>query len=331
MNKPDSSPITLLVITVNYFSANLVESLLEQLLQQTLPIGTSMSVVCADNSQSLEEHQSLKTIKDAFDSRENTRPQLNFELVFNSANLGYGSAINRSAKDRNFDFICCINPDVTLKNQALHELLSHANENPNEGIWGGLTVDQQLNPDFRHAWQKPTLLNTFTWATGLKRLSSHPALQDNYRHLANQDPPYPVDNVSGCFMLISANAWQSTQGFDTDFFLYSEEIDLCKRAKKVGFQPTVVPASKLHHWPHSQEVSRKRLHQVYTSKFLYIQKHHGLAYCIAYRANLFLASMIRATISLVQMRFEAAKVWAKLAFESIFYRSNRALDRDTAQ
>lgn len=316
---------------VNYFSAELVENLLAHLIQQTLPISTKVTIICADNSQSSEQHKALRKIKSRLGAKEHANRQLNIQLLLNPTNLGYGCAINKSVKNQYFDYICCINPDVMLQEHALNELISHAIKNPIQGIWGGLTVDQQLNPDFRHAWQQPTLLNTFSWATGLKRLSNHPSLHDNYKHLAKETHPYPVDNVSGCFMLISANAWESTNGFDADFFLYSEEIDLCKRAKDLGFQPTVVPSSKLHHSPHSQEVSTQRLSLLYASKLLYAHKHHGLFYNVVYRSTLFLGSIIRAIITLMQARLGIAGAWAKLAITSLFYRSTINSNKGAAQ
>lgn len=316
MSEPEKRSVNLLVVVVNYFSAKLVANLTEQLSNQRLPEQVKLSIVCADNSVSPDQKKTLLDLKE--------QAKIDFKIVLNSNNLGFGSAINNCAKGQDFDFLCCINPDVTLFSDTLLALLAHCIDNPEQGIWGGHTVNEQHKLDYRHAWQEPSLRNTLAWAIGLKRLISKPPWHDNYRHLAdNALTPYAVDCVSGCCLIISAEAWQATGGFDPDFFLYSEEVDLCLRARQLSFQPTVVPNAKLTHKAHSLSESINRTNTIHSSKLLYASKHHGFTYNICYRLLISLGAIVRTMKSVFNGQLTAAKIWANLALTSIIYRPKK--------
>ncbi|MFT6032315.1 MAG: N-acetylglucosaminyl-diphospho-decaprenol L-rhamnosyltransferase [Arenicella sp.] len=313
-SKSEQGAIKLLLVSVNYFSADLIAKLVKQLENQALPAGVSLSIVCADNSVSADQEAALKRIKES--------SSVAFELLVWPINIGFGSAINKSIEGKEFDYVCCLNPDVSLRPNALYQLLTHCQKEATQGIWGGVTVDKIMTPDFRHAWQEPSLKNTLTWAFGLKHFTDNQLWHDNYQHIdTSSDTPYPVDSISGCCMLISAPAWHALGGFDSDFFLYSEEIDLCRRSRKLGFQPTVVPLSILHHASHSHKESIKRLPLLYASKFLYAEKHHGPLYNILYRGIISIGSLIRMINVLSKGRANSSRSWASLAWRSLVYPS----------
>lgn len=302
----------LLVVIVNYFSADLVEELVAQLNKQKLPENVCLSIVCVDNSTSKDQAAVLERIQE--------NSSIEIKLKISTHNAGFGNAINTGLKDEEFDFLCCINPDVSLFSDTLSTLLTHAQHHLDEGIWGGCTVDKMLTPDYRHAWQEPSLKNTFAWALGLKDWLRKPHWKDNYQHLhESQLHVYSVDCVSGCCFLISASAWQATGGFDADFFLYSEEVDLCRRARTLGYQPTVVTEAKLIHTAHSIDQSIKRVAIIYSSKLHYSHKHHGFYYNFVYRLLICIGALVRTIKSLFSGRLSSTKVWGGLALSSLFY------------
>lgn len=310
MAKTDKISKKLLIVIVNYFSADLVKKLIEQINSQPFSEGFGITIVCVDNSVDENQSSALTEMKDA--------SNIEVNLLFNSRNEGFGNAINIGLYDRLFDFACFINPDVSLRPDTLPFLLSHAARNVHQGIWGGLTIDQHLNADFRHAWQEPSLKNTFAWATGLRHMLASPEWQDNYQHLAmNENQPYSVDCISGCCLMISNSAWQLTHGFDPDFFLYSEEVDLCRRARALGYHPTVVPKAKLTHSEHSSEKSMHRVVIIFLAKIQYAKKHHGLLYNTIFRLFIAFGSILRAGKTLIWGRLNSTSVWLKLSMLSL--------------
>ncbi|WP_170131936.1 glycosyltransferase [Arenicella xantha] len=315
--------MTLLVVIVNYFSANLIEKLVQQINTQDLDEGFNARVVCVDNSVNKDQRLALKKIKDTSSIRVN--------LIFSSCNVGFGNAINAGLHNQSFDFACFINPDVTLQPDTLSLLLDHASSNPHQGIWGGLTVDRHFQADYRHAWREPSLTNTFAWATGLKKFIRSPNWQNSYQHhVSNQAQPYYVDCVSGCCLMISNSAWQATQGFDPDFFLYSEEIDLCRRARALGYQPTVIPRAKLTHSTHSNEESAHRVVIIFLAKIQYIDKHHGQLYTLLFRFFIAIGSFIRAGKTLILGQLNSSREWSRLSILSLGLTKNQ-LSREKSQ
>lgn len=303
-----TKPITVIIVIVNYFSAELTKKLVEQINAFNVNENIKTSIVCIDNSINKAQERALNEIK--------TDSACSLDVIINSKNLGFGKAVNTGLNHRHFDFACTINPDVTLLDNTLEILLTQAVTHEAQGLWGGLTVNNKLAPDYRHAWQEPSLTNTLGWAIWLKYLINKPQWQDNYRHKpALTDHPYSVDCISGCCFLISAQVWKATAGFDTDFFLYSEEVDLCRRARKLGYQPTVVPQAKLIHSSHSKSESTKRISIIYTAKLRYASKHHGLIYNIIYRLLVALGATIRAIKALFLGQRSNSAVWAKLSLK----------------
>lgn len=311
MTKADKNTTKFLIVIVNYFSADLVEKLIKQINAQPYAEDFSITIACVDNSVDRGQYLALKKIKDASDNQ--------MILTFNSCNKGFGNAINAGLQGQSFDFACFINPDVTLQANTLPLLLSHASKNVHQGIWGGLTLNQHLQADFRHAWQEPSLKNTFAWATGLGHVIRSPHWQEDYQHLAmNENQPYSVDCISGCCLMISNSAWQAIRGFDPDFFLYSEEVDLCRRARALGYQPTAIPEVQLTHAGHSSEESIHRVIVIFLAKIQYAKKHHGQSYTIFYRLLIAIGAFLRACKSLIQGRLNSTNVWLKLSAFSLF-------------
>ncbi len=319
MSNTKSEPSKLLVVIVNYFSTELVNNLVKQLCKQELPSEFTVSIICADNSGDDEQQQRLSTIE--------TTSDIALTCISNPTNLGFGKAINKCVEGHDFDYLCCINPDVVLFPETLSSLLKHSTKNNSQGIWGGVTVDKHDHPDFRHAWQEPSMINTFAWATGLSRLIKDGSWQLDYQHVGDQGViPYAVDCISGCCLLISEPAWQAVNGFDTRFFLYSEEVDLCRRARQVYYQPTVVPNAKLKHAHHSAAQSCQRIIPIYTSKIVYVRKHHGTLFNVSYRLMITAGASLRAFAYLFKRDLDTAKTWAKLAFISLTFGRNKQLE-----
>lgn len=310
MTKADQTSKKLVIVIVNYFTADLIADLIKQINAQTFIEGFNISIVCVDNSVDNNQSLALTKIRDASD--------IQVKLLFNSCNEGFGNAVNIGLQEQLFDFACFINPDVNLQPNTLSTLVSHAEKNAHQGIWGGLTIDQHLQADFRHAWQEPSLKNTFAWATGLRHYLASPKWQENYQHLAtNENQPYSVDCISGCCLMISNSAWRLTQGFDPDFFLYSEEVDLCLRARKLGYQPTVVPKAKLSHSEHSSEESISRIMIIFLAKIQYAKKHHGLLYTIFYQLLIVVGAFLRAVKALFRGHLNSTIIWLKLSAASL--------------
>jgi hypothetical protein len=91
------------------------------------------------------------------------------------------------------------------------------------------------------------------------------------------DVAHEVDWVTGACILVRREVLASVGGFDGAFFMYSEELDWCRRIKSAGWKIVYLPAAKvIHHVGQSSEqaVAARHIH-FQTSKVRYFKKHHG--------------------------------------------------------
>lgn len=166
-------------------------------------------------------------------------------------NHGFARAVNEGCRLSRGDWILLLNPDVTLSpgflDRALHLADKLLVQEPKLGIVGfrlhNADGSRQLS-----AGPFPTFMGT------LGRLFL-PRARRKYTH-TREDQRTPVDWVTGCCLLIRRSCWEQLGGFDSDFFLYYEDVDLCRRAQEAGWTVAFEPdLSAIHHHPlHARSV-----------------------------------------------------------------------------
>lgn len=92
-------------------------------------------------------------------------------------------------------------------------------------------------------------------------------------------PAGPVDWVTGAAILFRSQALEAADGFDEGFFMYSEELDLCRRLRDLGWTTRYTPRARVvHHEGKSSEQVVPRRHRMFQrSRLRYFRKHHGRA------------------------------------------------------
>lgn len=170
------------------------------------------------------------------------------EVVAHPENIGFAAANNRAAETITTPWMCLLNPDTETHPGAMANLLAFAKAHPRAGIVGGRTVfpDGSLNP--ASAWRRITPWSLITQITGLARLFSRSDMF-NYEAMGGwaRDTVREVDIVVGCLMLVSTDLWRRLGGFDTRYFMYGEDADLCLRARRLGYRPTITPDAQIMH------------------------------------------------------------------------------------
>ena len=197
----------------------------------------------------------------------------NVEVIIAKENLGYGKGNNLGISKVDTQYVFILNPDVILQENCLQELFK---------------AQIVLRDDF--AILAPNIL-------------------DNYGYFLNQNNNFKksileVDYVKGFAMLINLKKVTFEEIFDENFFLFLEEIDLCKRIKNNGEKIFVVQESKVQHL--AKQASENTLnielcrnwHWMW-SLFYYNHKHFGIL--TAYRLAIvkFISSVIKLFIAMV--------------------------------
>lgn len=196
-------------------------------------------------------------------------------------NLGFAAANNFAAKQAAGEWLLLLNPDTVVLDGAIARLLAFAEHSaqarPSAGIFGGRTLyaDGKLNPT--SCWAKPTLWSTFCYGVGLtgllrsSRLFNPEAMPDWRR-----DSVRAVDIVTGCFLLLRRELWQTLNGFDPAFFMYGEEADLCLRAARAGVTALICPdATIIHYDGASERVRSGRIVRLFRARAQLLRKLYG--------------------------------------------------------
>ena len=165
----------------------------------------------------------------------------------NDRPAGFAANVNRGVAATAGSYVLVANPDAVPAAGAVAELVAFAEAHPRAGVVG----PQMRNPD--GSWQPsrrrfPTVLGTLVRRTPL-RYVFRPFERQRSHYLLDERPTEPVqaDWLLGGFILLSRDMLEELGGLDAGFRLYGEDIDLCYRAMKAGWERWYVPAAVVTH------------------------------------------------------------------------------------
>lgn len=199
-------------------------------------------------------------------------------------------------------YVLLLNPDTEVMPGALDALLDCAEAHPRVAVIG----PQLRYPDGRIQSSRrrfPTLLTAIFESTPLQPHAPRAILERYYARDLPDDRTAEVDWVVGAAMLVRWEAIRSVGFLDEQhFFMYSEEVDWCRRFKQASWRVLYCPnAQIMHHEAQSSEqVVAQRLVHFNTSKVRYFAKHHG-------RAQAELLRLILLALWARELGFEALK------------------------
>jgi GT2 family glycosyltransferase len=163
-------------------------------------------------------------------------------------NIGFGKACNVGARNASGEYLLFLNPDTIVSHRTLSTACSFMQERADVGLLGPkiLNPDGTLQPGCRRGF--PTPESAMFHFFGLSRLFPRSRRFGHY-HLTWLDPDESseVDAISGSFMFMRRALFESLGGFDERFFMYGEDIDLCRRVHEAGFKVWYDPAIQIIH------------------------------------------------------------------------------------
>ncbi len=200
-------------------------------------------------------------------------------LIRSPENLGFGRANNLAARESRGAYILLLNSDTVVLDNAVDKLVAFAEAMPDAKMWGGRTVfaDGTLNP--QSCWRLPSLWSIFCRTAGLNAIFPGSALFHSEAYAGwPRDSVRSVGMIVGCFLMTTRTLWDELGGFDERLFMYSEDTDLCIRARKLGADPHITPeATIIHHGGSSDTVRAEKVIKLMSGKVTVV-KHHFAAW-----------------------------------------------------
>ena len=202
------------IITVLYDSSEIVESFFDSL--------KNFKIIVVDNGKNEKILERIKNLK-------------NIQVISKNKNLGYGRAINFAFDNVSTNFFLVLNPDLSIDISSIENMLKILNQYSDCGIVAPITLPDK---DFYGAFPE----------RNLKNVDSSNAIKSRELLLDSKiEGELCVDVAKGCALLISAKHFENIGKFDEKYFLFWEEIDICKKLRSKKTSVIVTPKSKAQH------------------------------------------------------------------------------------
>lgn len=250
------------IIIVNYNVKEFLQNLLHSVEKASSNI--SKEIIVIDNAS---DDGSVDTIKEKFSS---------VKLIENKNNIGFGSANNQGLAIAKGKYILFINPDCIVSEDTFDKMILFFEEHPDGGLAGCkiLNSDGSLQLACRRSFPGPW--TSFTKVTGLSNLFPKSRIFARYNlTYLDENKTYEVDAVSGSFMMIKKEVYEKVGGFDEQFFMYGEDLDLCYRVQKAGDKVYYVHNTQIIHYK-GESTKRSNLDETklfYYAMQLFVKKH----------------------------------------------------------
>jgi N-acetylglucosaminyl-diphospho-decaprenol L-rhamnosyltransferase len=198
-------------------------------------------------------------------------------LIAHSENVGFTVGNNQGMAVSRGRYILLLNPDAEIVGDALATMVEYMDGHSQVGVLG----PQLLNPDRSIQSSRrrfPTLATAFLESTILQqwfpdnRVAKHYYIADR-----SDDEVQEVDWVTGACLLARRETIEQVGLLDEGFFMYSEELDWCRRIKAQGWKVIYLPTARVIHYgaQSSEQVKSFQHIQFQRSKIRYFRKHHG--------------------------------------------------------
>ena len=177
----------------------------------------------------------------------------NVNCILPKENLGYGGGNNLGLSKVKTNYTLILNPDVILMENSIENFFITVNKFPNFGIIAPISANERY---------------------------------DNFNHEKDLNIK-EVENVKGFAMFFNMKNLEKSNFFDDNFFLYLEEIDLCKRVRLMDVKIFIDPSIKVEHFggtSHISEINKpmelsRNWHWMWSS-FYFNKKHYGYLFAL---------------------------------------------------
>ncbi len=197
-------------------------------------------------------------------------------LIVNAKNRGFPAANNQGIALAEGRYTLILNPDTEVISDALATMVAYADANPDVGVVGPqlLNEDRSIQSSRRRF---PTLATALFESTWLQPCAPRRLLARYYVQDQPDDATLDVDWIKGAALMARREAIEQVGPMDEGYFMYSEELDWCRRFKDAGWRVIYLPTAQVVHYggrSSDQVVTSRHIH-FQTSKVRYFHKHHG--------------------------------------------------------
>jgi GT2 family glycosyltransferase len=252
------------IIIVNFNTCEHLRRCLHSLSADAANCHNASEIIVVDNASSDGSAQMVR----------NTFPQVTLHAL--AENIGYGAAANEAILRCDTDYVLLLNSDTLLANDSAERMRRYLDDHPLAAIAGPRlhNSDGTLQAS---CYPHPTPFHLFLEESLLGRLVAHvPGLRHLYLRTWRHDEARVVPWVLGAALAIRCDAYLEVGGFDPEFFMYFEEIDLCHRLRQAGWQIHFTPVTTVVHAGGASTSQRyaEMQYRLFSSMQLFYRRHY---------------------------------------------------------
>jgi len=261
-------------ILVSWNVRELLKRAVQAICDDVADAGCAAEIIVVDNGS---RDGTVEMLRSDFSRTESPRVR----VMANTENAGFTRGNNQGLEIAQGCYLFLLNPDTEIQRGATRALLDFmdAPANARVGIAGPQLVYADGSPQSSRR-RFPKFSTALLESTKLQQWFPRNRALTNYYLLDTSDSAVQdVDWVVGAAMFVRRAVYAQVGGLDERFFMYSEELDWCLRAKQAGWRVVYFPYARvLHHEAKSSEqVAAQRDIYFHSSKVRYFKKHHGAA------------------------------------------------------
>ena len=188
------------------------------------------------------------------------------KLIENKTNFGFSKGNNIGVKQATGEFICILNPDTVVAEDTFSKVLEFAVKQQNLGAIGCKLVDGRGNflPESKR--------NVPIVKVALQKILGR--TKQYYNNDLGSDESGKIDILVGAFMLIKREVYDEIGGFDEDYFMYGEDVDLSYRILKSGLENFYVGTTCIIHYKGESTLKdAKYAERFYGAMQIFYKKH----------------------------------------------------------
>jgi GT2 family glycosyltransferase len=271
------------VVVVTYNSAAHVRSSLEPLCAD--PDARVVVVDSASSDDTLTELRGLRAT-----------------VISLEVNLGFGHACNVGWRKGGAPYVLFLNPDAHISADAVRMLVAGGEQAPSAGAVAPRIIDEHGALDYSQR-RFPRLRSTYAQALFLHRVIPRAGWTDE---LVRDDQTYErrtsPEWASGACLLVRRDSLERLGGFDEGFFLYCEDMDLCRRLRELGLEILFLPEAVAVHEGGASMPRGSLLPVLAESRVRFARKHRGRLVCVLEGLGVALGSLTHALLGRSAMR-----------------------------
>ena len=274
---PKLAELDITIIIVSFNTREILLSCLRSIKKHTQDI--SYEVIVVDNAS---EDGTVNAVVELF-------PEV--EVIANVNNRGFSAANNQGIMASKGKKIAFLNPDTLLTENSFKKIKDFLEKHPDFSILGAGIVDENNQPYPIRLWEdRPQeaalkILGKYNVENELKRMGPKLARETKV--------------ISGCCFVITRDLVESIGMMDENYFLYNEEDDLCRRARKKGKKICFYPETSVQHLlgqsTHQDRHRKKVIIEAYQSNLYFYSKYYSWGWNIILRflyKAVFLAGLV---------------------------------------